>query len=67
MVENLPSSSADVMESGSLNLPEPSGAQRPVMGIHFYLPTKERSIDVLIEFGVCTKSSICFRGTPHNY
>jgi hypothetical protein len=33
---NLPLSSADVMESGSLNLPEPSGAHRPVMGL-FYL------------------------------
>jgi hypothetical protein len=31
MTENLPPSSADVMESGSLNLPEPSGPHRPVM------------------------------------
>jgi hypothetical protein len=30
---NLPPSSADVTESGSLNLPEPSGSHRPVMGI----------------------------------
>jgi hypothetical protein len=31
--ENLPPSSADVTESGSLNLPEPSGPHRPVMGM----------------------------------
>jgi hypothetical protein len=30
MTDNLPPSSADVMESGSLNLPEPSGPHRPV-------------------------------------
>jgi hypothetical protein len=31
MADNLPPSSADVTESGSLNLPEPSGPHRPVM------------------------------------
>jgi hypothetical protein len=31
MADNLPPSSADVMQSGSLNLPEPSGPHRPVM------------------------------------
>jgi hypothetical protein len=31
--DNLPPSSADVMESGSLNFPEPSGPHRPVMGL----------------------------------
>jgi hypothetical protein len=31
--DNLPPSSADVMESGSLNLPEPSAPERPVMGM----------------------------------
>jgi hypothetical protein len=31
--DNLPPSSADVTESRSPNLPEPSGLQRPVMGI----------------------------------
>jgi hypothetical protein len=31
--ENLPLSSADVMESGSLNVPEPAGPHRPVMGM----------------------------------
>jgi hypothetical protein len=30
--DNLPPSSADVMESGNINLPEPSGPHRPVMG-----------------------------------
>jgi hypothetical protein len=29
--DNLPPSSADVTESGSLNLPKPSGLHRPVM------------------------------------
>jgi hypothetical protein len=33
MAENLPPSSVDVMESGSLNLPEPSGPHRSVMGL----------------------------------
>jgi hypothetical protein len=33
MADNLPPSSADVTESGSLNLPEPSGPHRPVMGL----------------------------------
>jgi hypothetical protein len=36
MVDNLPPSSADVTESGSLNLPETSGPHRPIMGL-FYL------------------------------
>jgi hypothetical protein len=36
--DNLPPSSADVTESGSLNLPEPSGPHRPVMGILYVLP-----------------------------
>jgi hypothetical protein len=33
MVDNLPLSSADVTESGSLNLPEISGPHTPVMGL----------------------------------
>jgi hypothetical protein len=33
MADNLPPSSADETESGSLNLPEPSGPHRPVMGM----------------------------------
>jgi hypothetical protein len=39
MADNLPLSSADVTESGSLNLPEPSGPHRPVMGL-LYLYTE---------------------------
>jgi hypothetical protein len=35
MADNLQPSSADVMESGSLNLPEPSGPHRPVKGLLF--------------------------------
>jgi hypothetical protein len=33
MADNLPLSSADVTESGSLNLPEPSGPLRAAMGL----------------------------------
>jgi hypothetical protein len=33
MADNLPPSSADVTESGSLNLPESSEPRRPVMGL----------------------------------
>jgi hypothetical protein len=37
MADNLPPSSTDVTESGSLNLPESSGPHRPVMGmLYFY-------------------------------
>jgi hypothetical protein len=36
MADNLPPSSADVTESGSLNLPELSGPRRPVVGLFFY-------------------------------
>jgi hypothetical protein len=35
MADNLPPSTADVTESGSLNLPEPSGTHKPVMGLHY--------------------------------
>jgi hypothetical protein len=34
--DNLPPSSADVTESGSLNLPEPCGSDRPVTGMFFF-------------------------------
>jgi hypothetical protein len=37
MADNLPPSSADVTESGSLNLPEPSGPHRLVLGIIYFL------------------------------
>jgi hypothetical protein len=38
MAENLPPSSADVTESGNLNLPRILWAHRPVMGLfYFYL------------------------------
>jgi hypothetical protein len=37
MADNLPPSSADVTESGSLNLPEHSGPHRPVMGLLYLL------------------------------
>jgi hypothetical protein len=33
MADNLLPASADVTESGNLNLPEPSGPHRPVMGM----------------------------------
>jgi hypothetical protein len=35
MADNLPPSSADVTEYGSLNLPETSGPHRPVMGLRY--------------------------------
>jgi hypothetical protein len=38
---NKPPSSADVTESGSLNLPELSGPHKPVMGmLYFFFVTK---------------------------
>jgi hypothetical protein len=36
MADNQPLSSADVTESGTLNLPEPSGPHRPVMGLLYH-------------------------------
>jgi hypothetical protein len=38
MADNLPPSSADVTESGSLNLPEASGPHRAVMGMIYLYP-----------------------------
>jgi hypothetical protein len=35
MADNLPPSSADVTEFGSLNLPEMYGPHRPVMGLRY--------------------------------
>jgi hypothetical protein len=40
--DNLPLSSADVTESGSLNLSEPSGPYRAVMGLLYLLFTAPR-------------------------
>jgi hypothetical protein len=37
MADNLPPTSAGVMESRSLNLPEPSMLHRPVMGLLYLL------------------------------
>jgi hypothetical protein len=36
MADNLTPSSADVTESGSLNLLEPYGPNRPVMGLIYF-------------------------------
>jgi hypothetical protein len=48
--DNLPPSSADVTESGSLNLPEPSGPHRPVMGLlYLFLCIKI----VCLSYGIC--------------
>jgi hypothetical protein len=47
MADNLPPSSADVTESGSLNLPEPSGPHRPVMGLIYLL---QRDVMILRVF-----------------
>jgi hypothetical protein len=38
--DNLPPSSTDVTESGSLNLPETSGPHRFVMGMFYEVETK---------------------------
>jgi hypothetical protein len=45
MADNLPLSSADVTESGSLNLPEPSGPHRPVMRMLYLFYYRELVID----------------------
>jgi hypothetical protein len=37
MADNIPPSRAGVTESGSLNLPEPSGLHRPVMGLLYFM------------------------------
>jgi hypothetical protein len=43
--ENLPLSSADAKESGSLNLPESSGPHWPVMGILYLYLAKGLVVD----------------------
>jgi hypothetical protein len=49
MADNLPPLSADVTESGSLNLPEPSGPHRPVMGtLYLYYRPKKTAIFIHI-------------------
>jgi hypothetical protein len=49
MADNPPPSSADVTESGNLNLPEPSGPHRPVKGMLFlYIP-----VYFVAEFSSC--------------
>jgi hypothetical protein len=49
MADNVPPSSADVTESGSLNLPEPSGPHRPVMGLlYLYMRLYYFSIGLLM-------------------
>jgi hypothetical protein len=42
MADNLQPSSANVKESGSLNLPEPSGPHRPVKGLLFLFKKKKK-------------------------
>jgi hypothetical protein len=56
MIANLLPSSVDVTESGSLNLPEPSGPHRPVMGVlYLFLITRTA--------GLKTENSVFF---PHS-
>jgi hypothetical protein len=45
--DNLPPSSADVTESGSLNLPEPSGPHRPVMGLLYLFFTYSNIVMII--------------------
>jgi hypothetical protein len=47
--DNLPPSSADVTESGSLNLPDPSGSHRPVMG----MLKKAYVTDIELDYSYC--------------
>jgi hypothetical protein len=46
MADNLPPSSADVMQSGSLNLPEPSGPHKPVVGLLYLYLVIIRSVQL---------------------
>jgi hypothetical protein len=52
MADNLPPSSADVMESESLNLPEIPGPHRPVMGLlnipFTFMPSQDHPFAILI-------------------
>jgi hypothetical protein len=57
--ENLPPSSVDVTDSGSLNLPEHSGPHRPVMGmiylyiyIYIYIYDPGSSVGVTTIYGL---------------
>jgi hypothetical protein len=50
--ENLPLSSADVTESGSLNLPEPSGPHRAVMGLLYLLSCTLYHIITYISYSI---------------
>jgi hypothetical protein len=52
MADNLPPSSADVPQSGSLNIPEPSGPHRLVIGmlyLTFTLPLDQQLIFMTID------------------
>jgi hypothetical protein len=50
MADNLPHSSADVTESGSLNLPEPCGPHRPVMGLVYLFFYSKNIKQALLSF-----------------
>jgi hypothetical protein len=52
--DNLPHSSADVTECGSLNLPEPSGPHRPVMGLLYF------TLSLLLKFQIPGTYKLCF-------
>jgi hypothetical protein len=54
-VVNLLPSSADVTESGSLNLPEPSGPHRPVMGLIYLM---EFSLATCISVGTVPQCAV---------
>jgi hypothetical protein len=57
MADNLPPSSADVMKSGSLNLPELSGPHRPVMGLLYF------TLRLVSVMPVCLEGTIFVRQT----
>jgi hypothetical protein len=48
MADNLPPSSADVTESGSLSLPEPSGPHRPVTGLLYLYQCNRHTLHALL-------------------
>jgi hypothetical protein len=69
MADNLPPTSVDAMESVDLNLPEPSGPHRPVMGMIYLLPTAFRpNWDLLICMteGQSVLNSRSHIGCPHS-
>jgi hypothetical protein len=63
MADNLPPSSTDVKESGSLNLPESSGPRRPIMGLlylylYLFLTSAVDKVPLAVRFLLITVPAI---------